>query len=291
MRIGVVGIRGGNSSEELADAVAEVTGSRLLIDAGEMRLDLDAGKCLWQGEDLCGLDAVLVKKLGTPYSPDMLNRLEILRFLETRGVKVLAKPATMARLINRMSCTVDLRAAGIPMPPTTITESVDEAYDAVRAYGTAVLKPLYTSKARGMELVTFSKEETYGVLARYKQHFPTLYIQKAVDLADGMDLGVVFLGDSYLATYARKKGEGAWNTTTASGGHYMAYTPDSSIITLADKARGVFNLPFTCVDVALTGSGAFVFEVSAFGGFKGIAATSGLRPARLLVRHALTLIN
>ncbi len=83
----------------------------------------------------------------------------------------------------------------------------------------------------------------------------------------GLDLGVVFLGKEYLTTYARQKAPDAWNTTTTCGGRYVPFTPEQEIIELADKARKVFDLPFTCVDVALTKEGPFVFEVSAFGGF------------------------
>ena len=52
--------------------------------------------------------------------------------------------------IDRLACTVTLRLGEIPLPPTVITEDIDQAAAAVERFGTAVLKPLYTSKARGM---------------------------------------------------------------------------------------------------------------------------------------------
>jgi ribosomal protein S6--L-glutamate ligase len=124
-------------------------------------------------------------------------------------------------------------------------------------------------------------------LKEYKTSNRTFYIQKAIDLRGGMDLSVVFLGRNYLATYARVKGRDSWNTTIASGGHYEAFTPDPEIIALARKAMDVFNLVFTCVDVALTNDGPLVFEVSAFGGFKGIELTSSLQPAQLLAEFII----
>jgi len=41
------------------------------------------------------------------------------------------------------------------------------------------------------------------------------------------------------------------------------------------------------VDVALTEEGPYVFEVSAFGGFRGIKETRGIDPATLCAQYVL----
>ena len=48
-----------------------------------------------------------------------------------------------------------------------------------------------------------------------------------------------------------------------------------------------FGLDFTCVDVALTDNGPYVFEVSAFGGFRGLKQARGLDVAELFTAHVL----
>ena len=101
------------------------------------------------------------------------------------------------------------------------------------------------------------------------------------------DLGVVFLGGEYLTTYARIRQSGAWNTTTASGGKYVPFDPPQEIIDLAYRAQQPFGLDFTCVDVALTDSGPYVFEVSAFGGFMGLKQARGIDVAALFTAHVL----
>lgn len=68
MRIGVVGTRGGWSSELLADTVAAKTGFRLLVDMEQVCLDLDRGKAWFQGVDLAELDGLIIKKIGARYS-------------------------------------------------------------------------------------------------------------------------------------------------------------------------------------------------------------------------------
>ncbi len=295
-RIAVVGIPGGWSSETLADAVAEATGERILVDLAQARLDLETGRLTCGGRagggqaggevDLTSLDAVLIKKVAAQYSPQMIDRLEMLRALPARGVLCLSDPERILRLVDRLACTVTLRLAGIPMPATTVTEDAAEALDAVRRYGRAVLKPLFTSKARGMEVLEAEAEDLEAALEAFRAANPVMYVQQAIDLR-GQDLGVCFLGGEYLGTYARRKNGEAWSTSTASGGKYAPFDPPREVIELARRAQEPFGLDFTCVDVALTDGGPFVFEVSAFGGFRGLSRACGIDAARLLTQHAL----
>lgn len=286
-RIGVVGTKGGWSSELLADTVYKKTGFRLLIDMDRVRLDLPSGKVFFEESDLGDLDALIIKKIGSRYSPLLLDRLEILRVLEGRGMPIFSKPSSITRVLDRLSCTVTLAINGIPMPPTTITEDPVQAEGVLLAYEEAVLKPLYTSKARGMILYPKNGDDAASTIAKYRVQNEIIYIQKMIDLS-GMDLGLVFLGGRYLTTYARqKRDEKSWNTTTASGGTYVPYEPSEEIIELARKAQEPFDLSFTCVDVALTPAGPFVFEVSAFGGFRGITETSDIDPAATYVDFVL----
>lgn len=286
-RIGVVGTFGGWSSELLADTVAQSTGGeRLLVDMEKVRLDLPGGAAWFGDVNLAELDALIIKKIGARYSPDLLDRLEVLRFLAERGMTICSSPLAILRVLDRLSCTVSLQLAGIPMPPTSITEDVDQALAAVEQYGQAVFKPLYSSKARGMTVIDHGPGARAAVEA-YKAENAIMYIQKTVDLSGSKDLGVAFLGGEYLTTYARCKTNGAWNTTTASGGKYEAYEPSPGVIDLARRAQAPFGLDFTCVDVALTADGPVVFEVSAFGGFRGIQETSGIDAARLYTDYVM----
>jgi ribosomal protein S6--L-glutamate ligase len=192
-----------------------------LIDLGHCVVDFGAGRVSHAETDLCQLDGIVVKKLGTVPGTHLLDRLELLRYVNERGVPVFSSPLRMLRLLNRLSCTVTLASAHLPLPPTTITESIPQAVAAVEAYGQAVLKPLYSSQAQGMQLVD-SREGP--ALARRLEAFQNagnrlLYVQKRLTLGD-RDLGVVFLGGEHVGTYARVKHERSWNTSRRAGGHY-----------------------------------------------------------------------
>ncbi|MCA9700979.1 MAG: ATP-grasp family protein, partial [Myxococcales bacterium] len=199
-RIGVIGIADGWSTQQLLAAVEAKTGHARLIEMQDVALDLEGQRIHHRGFDLCELDAIIVKKIARDYSPDALDRVEVLKILAGRGVRVFSSPESMYALIDRLSGSIKLRLGGIPLPPTTITENLEEAVEAVQRYGAAVAKPLYTSKARGMNVYRADDSELRPQLAAFAAQNPVMYLQKLVDIP-GRDLGVVFLGGEYLATY------------------------------------------------------------------------------------------
>ena len=287
-RIGVVGVLGGWSSEALANALEKLTGFRLLIDMQRCVLDLESGRVMYGDIDLCELDGIVIKKVGTNYSQDMLDRLEILRFVKAGGVPIFSDPTSILRLMDRLACTLTLARGGIPIPPTTVTESIEHALSATLTYGQAVLKPLYSTKAKGMQLVDASTESDLRqrLTAFRDAGNPMLYIQKKLSLSD-RDLGVIFLGGEHVGTYARVKDAGSWNTTTREGGHYEPHVAAPNIIALAWRAQRLFHLDLTSVDVVETEQGAMVFEVSAFGGFSGSQEALGIDLAARYARYAV----
>jgi tetrahydromethanopterin:alpha-L-glutamate ligase len=288
LNIGVVGIPGKWSTDTLADTVATRTGRRIVIDMGRVELDLAEGRLLHGDIDLCMLDGLIVKKISTTYSPATLDRLEMLRVAEACGVRVFSPANNILRLVDRLSCTVTLRNAGIPMPETRVTEDIDLAVGAVADFGSAVFKPLYSTKARGMCVIDHTQDEAdvRNRIRAFHTENPVMYIQRRVDLP-GRDLGMVFLAGDYLGCYARVPQDDAWNTTIESGGRYAAHQATAQEIELAHRAQALFGMDFTTVDVAETQDGPIVFEVSAFGGFRGAREGIGIDVAALYVNYVI----
>jgi tetrahydromethanopterin:alpha-L-glutamate ligase len=282
----VVGVRERWSTMQLCAAVEARTGHAWLIELEHVTLDLTSGQVRCGDLDLGTLDALIIKKLGDSYAPELLDRLHVLRFLNERGTPVFSRPRAIEPLLDRLSCTVALRLAGIPMPETVITEDVDEAVAAVRRFGQAVLKPLFTSKARGMCVLSASGPLRESVEAFRAAGNQVLYVQRRVALP-GRDLGIVFLGGEYLACYARVAQRGAWHTSTSEGGGYQPCDLGPEVIALARRAQAPFGLDFTAVDVVESPDGALVFEVSAFGGFRGLHEAAGINAAERFTDHVL----
>jgi len=290
MKIAVIGTTGKWSSQSLADEIAAHIGKCPLIDMADVELDLGTESLWAKGEDLTTYDAVVVKKIAQVYSPNALDRLELLRFIERKGVRVFSPVAGISGLIDRLSCTVTLKAGGIPMPETCVTESVDLAFAKLQEYGRAVLKPLFSTKARGMIYVDKEKDGI-EVIQQFKDNGnETLYLQRFVK-GPGRDLGICFLGGEYIGTYARVGSGDSWNTTTESGGHYQADDPPPAWINVARRAQSLFSLDFTCVDLIETDEGPRVFEVSAFGGFRGLKEAAGLNVAKMYADYVIEQVS
>lgn len=288
LKIGVIGIPGKWSTEVLADALEQKTGFRCVVDMADVALDLET-RALMAGEtDLCRLDGLVIKKISQDYSPATLDRLEMLRVAEASGVKVFSPTNSILSLVNRLSCTVTLSNAGIPMPATFVTESTEQALNAVQRFGGAVFKPLFSTKARGMTLMEANEGEATlrQKIEAFRAGNPVMYLQQKVNLS-GRDLGMVFLGGNYLGTYARVAQTDSWNTTILHGGKYEPFAPDTELIELARRAQAPFGLDFTTVDVGLTENGPIIFEVSAFGGFKGALEGASIDTATLYADHVI----
>ncbi len=288
LKIGVVGIPGKWSTEVLADAIEKRTGFRLVIDIQQVVSDLSTPEVRYKKHNLCDLDAIIVKKISASYSPTMMDRIEILRFLESCGVQVFSKPENIYRTVNRMTGTITLLSGQIPMPPTTLTESTDAALKTVETYQQAILKPLFSTKARGMTLLNAKNASKIlrKQLKNFKKQHGYFYIQKRIKLP-GQDMALIFLGDKYQGAYARKSGGKSWNTTIQAGGKYAPANPSEEMIEVAYKAHKLFGLDFTTVDMAETEEGFVCFEVSAFGGFKGAKVGLGLDMAQAYADYVI----
>lgn len=289
LRIGVIGKPGKWSTETLADAIEAKTGFRQVIDMSEVYLDLRSNKLFYKDHDLCSLDALVIKKISSRYNPNTLDRLEMLRIAEHSGVKVFSSAEKIIRLLDRLSCTVTLRNHNIPMPDTLITEDIEKAFNTVKEFGCAIFKPLFSTKARGMLQIKSTAEEKQilSQIEEFKSNHQMMYIQKQIHLP-GKDLGLIFLNGQYIGTYARVSQTDAWNTTINSGGRYELYKPSDDVIAIASKAQSLFNMDYTTVDVAETEQGPVVFEVSAFGGFRGALEGAGIDAATLYAEHVIT---
>lgn len=289
-RIAVIGIPGKWSTEVLADRLEQATSFRLVISMQEVRLDT-ATKALWYKDiNLCELDGLVVKKITQDYDRHMWDRIELLRFPEMAGVRVFSHCNAILQLVNRLGCSVTLAANNMPLPDTCISESIEEVKKAVNDFGEAVLKPMFSTKARGMTLLCKEQPDLEEQISTFKAQHPMMYVQKKATL-QGWDLGMVFVGGKYLCTYARVAQNGSWNTTINSGGKYQNYQPDAALIALGQQAQAPFGLDFTTVDIALTDDGPIIFEVSAFGGFKGAQDGCQIDAAQAYCDHIIATLS
>lgn len=287
IRIAVIGIPGAWSSEIIRESFqklpsASTTFTVDIFQVSDLHYDIQANKVYFQGQDLEGYAAVIIKKLGE-YAPRILDWLDILGNLEDKGLPFFSSPKKLRNMISRIGCTKGLAAADIPMPNTLITENSEAALEWIAQRNGAVFKPNFSTKARGMKILK-ADNTNLELLNELKKKHGLLYLQELMQLP-GKDFGIVFSGNQYLGTYARVGSKDSWNTTTKDGGHYESFDPSPEMMAIAQKAQAIFALDFCCVDIAETPIGPVVFEVSAFGGFKGMYHGAKINSADVLAGY------
>jgi ribosomal protein S6--L-glutamate ligase len=221
------------------------------------------------------------------------NRIVMLRQLENDGVIVASRAGAIDAAVNRYRNTWLLRLANIPMPKTALTESRSSANAIVREWGKVVLKPLFTTKARGMRLLSRddSDSDIDAALSQFEQEGRgPFYLQEFVE-SRGRDVAVTIMDGKVLGAFYRVAKPGNWKTTTQAGGHYEPCELGDDAAELALRAAKPFSLDFTSVDLVETEAGWLVYEVSAFGGFSGLKKAYGIDAAALYAKHIVEKVS
>jgi ribosomal protein S6--L-glutamate ligase len=291
-RIGVCGEEGGWSSGRLTDAFRGLGCDVTFFEPRDCSILLSGRELpvvLHRGQPLPELAAVAVKKIGDVTHRATRTRLEVLFALEARGTLVRSRPKYVSKALNRVKMTRILAEYGVKTPATLITDSVEEGLAFLQRTGAAIFKPAFTSKGRGMHKLEASRpDEAREVLAAWaSKGDEPIYLQEFVQALDGADLGVAILDGKVLGAYRRVAPSGTWLTTIAHGGSYAPAELSPELESLALRAARPFKLTFTGVDIVPTTRGPLVYEVSAFGGFRGLWETARIDAAALFARHVL----
>lgn len=285
MKIWVAGVQDGWSGTRMVSALSRLKVDTRLIELANCSLSLSDRAVRCGGDDLSSLDALVVRKLGEPTDPLTPYRVNLLRALESAGVRVFSPSEAIEEANDRYRMTLRLAAAGIPIPETVVTQSVEECIALVERWRQAVVKPLFTSKGRGMVLL--DRDSAYRLTLKNLEHrnrFP-FYIQRFVPAS--CDVGVALLGSTVLGAFKRVAAPGSWQTTIRTGGRYEPFAPDSTVSQIAAAAAAQFGLDYTVVDLVETNGEWLVYEVSAFGGFSGLWAC-GIDAATSLSHYVMT---
>jgi ribosomal protein S6--L-glutamate ligase len=281
MRVAVAGVEGAWSSERMRAALEEAGVDSLVSSLGDCIHDLNDDRVLLDGLDLGELDGIIVKKLASQSDPSARLRLHLLRALERRGVRIFSRPDVIESAMDRYWMNSLLACAGLPLPHTISFETREGLRLSAEELGDAVVKPVYTSKGRGMfRLRKRGRLATGG----WENGGGRWLAQRFVD-APGRDIGACVLGGEYVGAFYRVAREGHWMTTTASGGRYETCELPVEGQAIAVKAARLFGLDYTVVDLVEAEAGYCLYEVSAFGGFRGLWTANELDVARLYAAY------
>jgi ribosomal protein S6--L-glutamate ligase len=232
---------------------------------------------------LDGFDAVVVRTMPPGSLEQVVFRMDVLHRLAARGVAVVNPPRALETCVDKYLATACLESAGLPVPPTVVCQTADDALEAFEALGgDVVVKPLFGSEGRGMIRVA-DPELAWRTFRAIERTAAVLYLQQFVR-HPGWDLRVFVIGGKVL-TAMRRYARNGWRTNIAQGGRAEAVRPGAVEQDLALRAAAAVGAPLAGVDLLPRSEGGWVvLEVNAVPGWRALAPATGIDVAVAIVR-------
>jgi len=194
------------------------------------------------GIDLSSLDLLIVLDLGANDIGTFFNRVGLLSALTEMGVTVINSVSSILLMRNKAETMRRLISAGLPVPNTLITESIEDAADFVKEHFPCVLKPITGFGGLGVQLIEreFDLDNIYDYLKFHSQMFGKgAYLLQEFVESPGFDIRALVIDDEVIATMQRVGGEGI-TTNIHSGGVPRTNTMDVTKLSIraARSVRG-----------------------------------------------------
>jgi RimK family alpha-L-glutamate ligase len=157
---------------------------------------------------------------------------------------------------------------------------------AFRAFGDAIVKPLFGSMGLGMVRVR-EEEMAYRVFRTLETLRGVYYVQRAID-HEGRDVRAFVVGDRLIGAIERRAG--GWKTNLARGGRARPATLGPELAQLAVAAAGAVGAAYAGVDLLPARDGTvYVVEVNGIPGWRGLQEATSIDVAAAVVEHLLAL--
>jgi RimK family alpha-L-glutamate ligase len=289
MHVAILSARTGWHTDQLCRALAERqhTGRVLPYEGLVARLDAGhrvTGGLSSQNAAILDADAVLARIIPDGSLDQIIYRVDVLHWIEERGVPVMNSPRAIERSVDKFYTTALLQEAGLPTPETVVCEGMGEAMAAVRAMGDVIVKPLFGSMGHGMVRVS-DPDVAFRVLRSLQQVRAVFYVQRAVDHG-GRDVRVFVVGGTVLGAIERRAPDGEWRTNVSGGGSARPFDLPPAWAELALRAAAAVGADYAGVDLLPSREGGvFVLEVNGIPGWHGLQQATGLDVAGAIVEH------
>jgi ribosomal protein S6--L-glutamate ligase len=288
MRVVILSARTGWHTDELCRALS-VRGHTACVLPYESVTTRIAPDCsvTSEGVPLLEADAVLARIIPNGSLDQIIFRVDLLRWLENRGLVVVNSALAIERSVNKFLTTALLHDAGLPTPVTVVCERANDAMDAIVTMGDVVIKPLFGSMGHGLVRVS-DPDTAFRVVRALEQMRAVFYVQQAID-HDGRDIRVFVVAGRVLGAIERTAAPGDWRTNVSRGGSARAFALPPEWAEFAVAAAAAVGADYAGVDLLPTRDGAvFVLEVNGIPGWEGLQRATGLDVAGAIVNHVET---
>ena len=299
MRVPILSARAGWHTDQLCRALAErghdgvvLPYERLVARLGTSTAGIGVRRGAGPGDLRCAdeaLDAgvVLARIIPKGSLEQIVFRLDVLHWLEDRGVRVMNAARAIERTVDKFYTSALLQSSGLPTPETVVCEGADEAMAAVDAMGDVVIKPLFGSMGHGLVRVS-DPDVAFRVLKSLDAIHAVFYVQRVVEHG-GRDIRVFVIGGRVLAAIERQAVQGDWRANVSRGAAAVPCVLPDEWAALACRAALAVGADYAGVDLLPAPDGVFVNEVNGIPGWQGLQRATGVDVAGAITDHLLSL--
>ena len=268
------------------------------VDLADCHVDTRAA---WHGLSIPGFgamlpDAVLVRGIAGGSFEQVTKRLGVLHALRELGVPVYNDARAIERSVDKSMTSLLLHAARIASPPTWATESAAQAQRIVMRESAAghalVLKPLFGSQGRGLQLVGNVRGVHQAMPVLTDEHGGLAYLQRFIPAlaSPGFDWRVLVIGGR--AVTAMRRVSRHWVHNVAQGARCepspLAPPLAPELAARAEQAAQALGLDYAGVDLMPSASGVQVIEVNGVAAWQGLQRVTTFNIARAIVDDLLS---
>ncbi len=225
--------------------------------------------------DLSRIETVVVRSMPPGSLEQVVFRMDLLWSWEQTGIQVVNSPKGLECAIDKYLTLIRLQRDGIPVPPTLVSESTEQALSGFAELGgDVVVKPIFGAEGRGIMRLS-DPDHAWRIFRTLEQTGQVIYQQKYLDHG-GWDLRLLVLDGQILGAMKRTS-EGDFRTNLARSGRAEAYEPTDEERQLSIAAAKAVGVRFAGVDLIRDRSGElFVIEVNGVPGWKGLQQTTNI---------------
>jgi len=283
MRVAVLGTASGWHVRRLVAAIEARGHEALIVGWHELSTEIGSHE---RHAPRCIVDADVIVIRGMPAGTleDVIFRMDLLGRL-ARDRHVVNTPRALEVAIDKYLSLVRLHDAGMSVPRTIVAQDEAGIEAAWTSLGErAVVKPLFGSQGRGIELIT-CRQELEPCLRAARQAEPpgaVCYLQEFVPHA-GWDARVLVVGDRTFAI--RRVSAGDWRINVSRGARPEPWPLPADWEDAAVRSARAVGAEIAGVDLLPGPLGPIVVEVNAVPGWRGLQSALGQDIAAVVVGH------
>lgn len=224
-----------------------------------------------EGVDLTELDLMLILDLGANDIGAFFNRVGLLSALTELGVKVVNSVDSLLLMRNKAETLRKIISAGLPVPRSLITESIEDSAEFVRENFPCVLKPITGFGGIGVQLIEreFDRDNIYDYLKFHGQMFGKgAFILQEYIKSPGFDIRALVVKGRVIASMQRVGGDGITNNIHKGG---IPMKNNIDVTELSQKVADSVHGEIVGVDIIPDTEGnLWVLEANATPGWNGL---------------------